>query len=301
MVKNKEQVFISLVAYISDLNKEILLEKCNFIKNNFTEYEIILVSENNINSNSLSNIVKDENLNITLINVAENTGIENSLKAGIDFSIGDIVVTLNNINLQIQDIDLQNAYNELSAGFDIISLSPNKVLKSSELYYGIMNKLGLENNIYTEVATVITRRAINKLNKYNFTVMYRKALYGSLGYNHKWLKIDVKYNNNENIYKKVNDGFEYALIYSRLSTKISLYLSLIFLLSSIFIGGYALFIKLFIGQVASGWTTTMVFLSFGFSGIFAILMIVCKYLEIIIKNTLFKSGYRVSSIENFSL
>lgn len=49
-----------------------------------------------------------------------------------------------------------------------------------------------------------------------------------------------------------------------------------------------------------GWTTTMLFLSFGFFGIFAILAIVIKYLSIIVNLIFKKSKYIVESIDKIN-
>lgn len=76
-------------------------------------------------------------------------------------------------------------------------------------------------------------------------------------------------------------------------------MSVLTLLSTLFVFIYTIVI-FFSKNPVQGWTTTMLFLSFGFFGIFALMTIAIKYLDIII-NLLFKNKiYLIESIEKLN-
>ena len=56
----------------------------------------------------------------------------------------------------------------------------------------------------------------------------------------------------------------------------------------------------FKGIPVEGWTTTMLFLSFTFFGLFTIMTIVIKYLEILIDLNFKKTNYLIESIEKIN-
>ncbi len=297
--RGKEQVFMSLVVYCDKFDDNIkakLVNYYNILNENFTEIEFIIVNDSEINiTDQLESDMKS-----TVINMSAKTGLELSLKAGIDFCIGDVVLIINSLDYNLDLGIITRCYNELANGFDIISLSPSDIKISSKAFYKLMHISGLKHELYTEIATIITRRAINVLNKFKHSTFYRKAMYGSLGYKHKWLFCEITSFNTEEIPTKINNAFNYILTYSTFGTKISIFISLLCLTISILLGGYSLGMKLFYDQIFSGWASIMVFMSFGFSGIFAILTIMCKYFEILVNNTLLRSQYKISSIDNHS-
>ena len=79
----------------------------------------------------------------------------------------------------------------------------------------------------------------------------------------------------------------------------SIVMSVIMMLVTAIVAIYAICIFLSSNPM-EGWTTTMLFLSFGFFGIFAILAIVIKYLSIIVNLIFKKSKYIVESIDKIN-
>jgi len=76
-------------------------------------------------------------------------------------------------------------------------------------------------------------------------------------------------------------------------------MSLIMALFTILVAIYTIII--FINnEPVQGWTTTMLFLSFAFCGLFIILTIIIKYLEIIIELIFKKKNYTIESIEKLN-
>jgi dolichol-phosphate mannosyltransferase len=89
---------------------------------------------------------------------------------------------------------------------------------------------------------------------------------------------------------------ESFILFTDVAYKASLFLSVVMLSISLFAFIYT--IVIFIGgSPVTGWTTTMLVLSFGLFGIFAILTFVVKYLSVILNLIFEKRKYVVSSID----
>jgi dolichol-phosphate mannosyltransferase len=93
----------------------------------------------------------------------------------------------------------------------------------------------------------------------------------------KKIKTSYTFNN------KVKTAIDYLFAFTSIGTYIGIYLTLLFFLLSVIIGIYSLYQYLMFNNIVKGWTPIMLFLSLGFSGLFAILTIVIQYLVIIMK------------------
>ena len=79
----------------------------------------------------------------------------------------------------------------------------------------------------------------------------------------------------------------------------SLLLSLVMMAATVAATIYTVVIYLS-GSPVAGWTTTMLFLGFGFFGMFAILTLILKYLSILVDLTFKRQKYVFESIEKIS-
>lgn len=67
----------------------------------------------------------------------------------------------------------------------------------------------------------------------------------------------------------------------------------------VFMAVYSLVVYL-VGNPVEGWTTTILFLSFCFFGLFGILAVIVKYLQIIVNLIFKKNQYNFESIEKLT-
>ena len=153
MISNKEKNFISAVIYVHNCENEIkkFLEKLNEVLNtNFNKYEIICVNDastdNSVNRiNEFANNVSDSI--VTILNMSYYQGLELSMNAGVDLSIGDFVYEFDNIYMDYKMDVVIDVYRKSLEGFDIVSASPDKNKSiSSKLFYKVFNKNA--NNMY---------------------------------------------------------------------------------------------------------------------------------------------------------
>ena len=305
---NKEKNFISAVVYVNNNEneiKEFLKKLNNTLNNSYDKYEIIVVNDDSTD-NSI-NVIREYCKNqstpcISLINMSFYQGLEQSMVAGVDLSIGDFVFEFDNITLDY-DIDLINeVYKTALKGCDIVRvINANKKKGVSSLFYKLFNKYS--NNQYkieSESFRLLSRRAINRIQQLNKTIPYRKALYSNCG-----LKMDSVYykgskvNSRANFNKNSDIAINSLIIFTNVAYKFSIFLSILFMVFTLVTGVYSMVIFISKSPV-EGYTSTILLLSAAFFGVFLILSIIIKYLSIIIDLTFKKHNYIIESIEKLS-
>ena len=303
----KEKTFISAIVYVHNSEKTIIkfLEDIhNFLCENFESFEIIIVNDASTDKTlELINQNKEKyNGKATIITTAWKHNRELAMLAGAELAIGDFIYEIESTNLEFPIESLRDAYEKSATGFDIVFASPNgKLNVSSKIFYKILGKFSYQKiELRTESFKLITRRALNAILKSKDKNRYRKIIYRSSGFPTAtiFFKPTKNIQSNMSFREKINLATSVLLSFSDIGLKLTLFLSLLFLAISISIGIYTISIYLTEKSiVVAGWTTTMLFLSFSFSGIFLILTILGKYLTIILEETKERPAYFIQSIK----
>lgn len=312
MIKNKEKNFISAVIYVYNNEDEIqdMLKNVNeVLKERFNKYEIICVNDASTDDsvNKIKEFAKTlENEVLSVINMSYYQGVELAMNAGVDMAIGDFVYEFDTMISEDEKQIVLDVYDKCLKGFDIVSASYGKSRnKFSAIFYKIFNRYSnTEYKINTENFRILSRRAINRVHSISATIPYRKAIYANCG-----LKTcNIEYKGEDNRKKKTNKQVQKTrmetatsslILFTNIGYKFSLAMSAIMILATILVALYAviIFVK---GNPVQGWTTTMLFLSFAFFGLFMIMSIVLKYLEILINLTFKKCKYMIESIDKLN-
>lgn len=312
MIICKEKNFISAVVYVHNNEDGILnfLEKIyGILCENFEKYEIICVNDNSSDESVARIKTFADGVTgsvISVINMSFFQGIELSMNAGVDLAIGDFVFEFDNAYMDYDASTIIQVYNQCLKGFDIVSAAPKSAIKkTSRVFYSLFNSHS--NNLYkirTETFRILSRRAINRVHSISKTIPYRKAVYANCG-----LKLDTVIYSNTNIKTLVTTkqvdkqrkemATESLILFTDIAYKISIAMTFLMMISAIFAGAYA--IVIFIKQAPiAGWTTTMLFLSFAFFGVFAILAVIIRYLSILVDLVFKKQKYITESIEKLT-
>ena len=305
----KEKKFISVVTYIH--NDENYLSKyldliCDAFKNNFENYELIFV--NDASTDSSVDVIKryfkdNDSTEVSIINMSFYHGAELSMVAGVDLAIGDYVFEFDSVEIDYDENVIIKVYNEIINGYDLVSAVPNKKMSFlSELFYNLMKKYGnYEYNMVSDRFRVITRRLINRIGDYNKTIFYRKALYESSGLSTNKILYSIipSHNCKVNNKYKVGLAIDSLIIFTNIGFVISCFMTFVMMILMAVVSIYALVFKIFNKPVA-GWTFTTIFLSLCFFGLFSILTIVVKYLQLIIDLQVRRKKYSFNSIEKVS-
>ena len=146
----------------------------------------------------------------------------------------------------------------------------------------------------TDAFRLVTRRAINRVHASSAHLPYRKAAYAASG-----LKMtDLEFDGQLTVKSKgrFNLALDSLALYTNAGFKASMTVTLCMLALALAELVYTLVVFI-TGHPVEGWTTTMFVITVGFSGLFAVLTIVVKYLSLLVDLVFKQQKYLVESIE----
>lgn len=312
MVKDKEKNFVSAVVYVHNRENTIKasLKQINDVLNeHFLKYEIICV--NDASYDDSASVIKEFgekylDCPLSIVNMGFFQGVEMSMNAGVDLSIGDFVFEFDSDIIDFEPSLIMDIYYHSLKGYDIVSATADgKKRLSSSLFYKLFNKSAkTQYKLSTESFRILSRRAINRVHALSKTIPYRKALYANCG-----LKMDTvhyKPNNssrsdssNKQSDTRLETALDSLMLFTNIGYRASMILTIIMILATVGIGIYTILVYA-LGHPVPGFTTTMLVLTGSFFGVFAILTIIIKYLSLLVNLIFKKQRYLVESIEKIS-
>lgn len=310
--KNKEQNFVSAVIYVH--NAEDRIERfldmvMEVMEQNFEHSEIICVNDSS-EDGSLSIIRKiskaAEKTSISVVNMSYYHGLELAMDAGMDLAIGDFVFEFDNTVADFDSSVIMEIYRHSLEGYDIVSASPNRKERlSSRLFYRIFAKFAaVSYRMNTESFRVLSRRVINRVSSMNKTAPYRKALYANCGLKTDCIRYEVtgewsKARDRKEQRYRMDLAADALILFTEVGYRFSMTMTVVMMLMSIFMTVYSL-VTYFVIHPVEGWTTTILFLSVAFFGLFGILTIIVKYLQLLVDMVFKRKHYSFESIEKLT-
>lgn len=310
--KNKEQNFVSAVIYVH--NAEDRIERflgmvIEVMEQNFEHSEIICVNDSS-EDGSLSIIRKvskaAEQTSISVVNMSYYHGLELAMDAGMDLAIGDFVFEFDNTVADFNSSVIMEIYRHSLEGYDIVSASPNRKERlSSRLFYRIFAKFAaVSYRMNTESFRVLSRRVINRVSSMNKTAPYRKALYANCGLKTDCIRYEVtgdwsKARDRKEQRYRMDLAADALILFTEVGYRFSMTMTVVMMLMSIFMTVYSL-VTYFVIHPVEGWTTTILFLSVAFFGLFGILTIIVKYLQLLVDMVFKRKHYSFESIEKLT-
>ncbi len=296
----KEHNFISAVIGIREDTAEtvaFLNEVYACLQKHFTQYEVIAVNMNCAENNCdmLRSEAKKLDCPVTIINMSSLQPSEQCMNAGMDCAIGDYIYEFDTTHMPYQPELIWKAYELAQKGNDIVTVCPTKERWSSKLFYRIFNAHSRASyQLRTTAFRLISRRALNRAHAMNENLPYRKAAFATSGLKIEVLEFDGCFSGTE------SDRFELAVdslvLYTDFGYRFSIRLSMLMMLVTIAELIYTLVIWL-TGHPIAGWTTTMFVITFGMTGLFALLTVLIKYLSILLRLNFRRQAYQIESID----
>ena len=304
----KEKNFVSVVVYCyNDKNNisQFILGLNKVLSDNFIKYEIIVVNDASTDGGidvlkdvfSDNDVVTNEKM-LSVINMSYRQGLERSMNAGVELSIGDFIFEFDTMQVDYDWDNMMKVYQHSLEGYDVVSASSeSKSRLASRLYYRIFNKYAhLHNKLETETFRILSRRAVNRIHSITNTIPYRKAAYANCG-----LSIDnIKYSPTKTISSNKRDRWSVAvdslILFTDVAFRATLALAILMITITLGMGIFAIVYKITKAPV-EGWTATISFLSLAFSGLFIILAVIIKYLQTIVNMLFHKNHFLFESIE----
>src|SRR6267378_1401349 len=287
---SKEQRFISFVVSVGNEEKTagaFLPELIGVAEGMFESWEVIVVLHGSPDGTERAiRETAKASPGVILIALAWQHDEELAMLAGTDFAIGDLIYEIESTYRDWPVEILATLYEKCLAGNDIVSAVPDRPLSlGSKVFYYLLRKVSYLNlELTTEELRLVSRRSLNAVLSAKETTRYRKALYRSSGFQcatvtYKPLH-EKRKRPQDTLLKRIGTAFDVLISFSSFGYNIGILFSVLFLILSIGIGIFAVEWYLVRKEIASGWTTLSLFLSFGFSGIFLVLGLLGKYLSI---------------------
>lgn len=191
-------------------------------------------------------------------------------------------------------------------GYDIVSASSDRKEKlSSKLFYSVFDHFtDFSYKMNTESFRVLSRRVINRIGSMNKMILYRKAVYANSG-----LKVDsIKYISDKSIVSEKDKAeknyrcglaIDSLILFTGIGYRASVAMTIMMMVISVLMIVYSALVYA-TSHPVEGWTTTILFLSVAFFGLFAILTIIIKYLQLLVNLIFRKKQYNFESIEKLT-
>lgn len=306
---------MSAVIYVHNAGKRIgdfLNMVIRVLEDNFDHSEIVCVNDGSDDS-SIEQIKKAstlaKNTSISILNMSGFHGLEMAMNAGVDLAIGDFVLEFDSAVQDYDDSQIMKVYRTaLEGGYDIVSASADRKQRFSSrcFYFALEHFTRTSYKMETESFRLLSRRVINRIGSMNRAVPYRKAAYANCGLKTAHVVYPVKTteaittfsDRQEKQYRK-GLALDTLILFTDIGYLFSAGMSAFMMLTAIFMAVYSLFIYLTSHPIA-GWTTTILFLSVVFFGLFGILTIIIKYLQLLIDLTFRRKRYSFESIEKIT-
>jgi polyisoprenyl-phosphate glycosyltransferase len=312
--------FLSVVTILDskedvDIAESFLHKLYPVLKNNFSDFEIILVN-NTLDYHIHTRIEGfEENFknHIYLLNLSRPIDLNNALVAGLDQANGDYIVFLETEFYHIPEIILP-LYQKTQENFDIVYLrSKNKVTGFFRhillrLFYVILKKyssLAIDEQAHD--SRMISRRSINSILKLRENLRYMKAIYSLVGYRTSWIETDIHQRS-----KKLKLSQEFSIYINAITSFtdfLQVLLRWIFMVSMLLFIGVtfnALTVKLLgvdlLGHAqkeVTGWAFLVILISLTFSILCLILYILSIYLSKIYSEIKQRPLYIIESVKRF--
>lgn len=308
--QNLEQNFISAVIYLNtaesaELAAQFVQKVSNVLEKHFLKYEVICVDDDSPESynEAVREVTKTRNLPVSILHMSYYQGMELAMNAGRDLAIGDYVLEFDECIWNFQDELIMQAYQEVLKECDIVCFADQrKAGITSKAFYKLYNRFsGTQHLLESDNFRILSRRGINRVCSLNKTIPYRKAVYANCGLQFKVMHFEPIFRTDYGKDRKTKRfrkslAADALLLYTDIGTRFSVLMAIFMACIAAILAVYSLVIYLN-GIAVAGWTTTMLFLSFGFFGFFVLMSVAIKYLSLILNIVFRKEKYLFQSIE----
>lgn len=301
----KRKQFVSAVVYVHDAEARLgdfLTRLAGGLDELFEHYEVVCVDD--ASADGSMSVVADVAAGFgetvfSVVRLGTFHGVERAVRAGVDTAIGDFVFTFERVGLPLTTQMLAEVFERSTEGYDVVAAVPERGGSlSSRLFYDVFNRFStLPGRLQTELFTLVTRRAINRVGAVNVTTPLVKAAYAScgLGVSSVAYPVELSGEGAGFTHERRERAIDSLLFYTSVGYQVAKTLSVIMVSVTVLALLYAIVVFL-TGRPVEGWTTTIVLVSFCFAGLFLLLVLVVKYLSLILGQLVRRADYVVSDI-----
>lgn len=312
-MRNKEKNFLSAVVYLhnaQDRAGEFMQMLIAVLEQSFEHSEIICVNDSSTDCSvdQVKKAAKEAvSTSVSIVNMSHFHGLESAMAAGDDLTIGDFVLEFDSTYIDYRPDEIMNIYYKALEGYDIVSAVPDKKQRiSSNVFYHVLAHYSMSSGRFvTERFRVLSRRVLNRIDSMTKTIPYRKAVYMNAG-----LKMEIiRYEATDALGKNIEDknekhyrrdlAVDALILFTNVGYRFSSGMTVLMMVFAFIMAIYSICIYVSSTPIA-GWTTTVLFLSGAFFGLFGILTIIIRYLQILVNLVFRRKQYSFESIEKIT-
>jgi len=268
----KEDFRVSLVipCYNEESNIGVLYIEIKKHISKYCNHEIIFVDDGSVD-NSL-NIIKSLSIkdsNVKYISLSRNFGHQNALKAGLDFSTGNCVISLD-CDLQHPPQLIDMLVDKWKEGYTVVYTirkenSNQSFFKkvTSKLFYKILNILTkTEINEGAADFRLLDKTVVDIIRKFEENHLFLRGIVSWIGFKQTSIEYypNPRYSGNTKypLRKMLAFAFTGITSFSIQPLKISIYLGFIISFSVFIYGGFAIIASILTDKTIPGWTSVIV-------------------------------------------
>lgn len=290
---------------------EFITRTTAVLEEHFGNYELLLVDDGS-KDKTVERIAQHQrnNPNIRLIRLSRNFGKEAAVTAGLEHSLGEIVVMMDS-DLQDPPSLIPQLIEKLDTGYDIVSAQHTLRKKetwikksTSKLFYRLathMTGLHIPNTVGDY--RVMRRKVVNAVTSVKDNVRYMKMIYAYVGFRNATVLYErdprfageTKYN----YPRLIAAAFDAIISFSdrplRYISLMCVGISALALLLTV----YVILYKILAGNtaaIANGWTSLVVLINMMFCLLFAFLAIISEYISRILRESKHRPLYFAEEI-----
>jgi hypothetical protein len=309
--------FISLISLVipdEESIKKYLKNTHALLKENFSDYEIVLVNNKTFRdiryiTNELDPDIRKD---ISVINLSKEVTVDNALVAGLDRANGDYTVILD-MNFADNPTLILELYKKSQNNNDIVYIKHKKrklhfIQRTLfSIFFIILRKLtDLHVDINMDKSRIISRRALNSILKVRENLSYMKGIFSYVGYNTDFIEVDSpKMEGRGSFSKQLNYALMALISFTDVLNKLFQWIFILSLLFSFVTFLDAVFIKVFgfdvfgtvHDNVIPGWSFLIVTISIMFTLISLMLYLLSMYMSSLNKEIKNRPIYIIESIQ----
>lgn len=272
-----------------------------------TNYEIVLVDDGS-KDDSWGEIMRlhDVDEHIVAVKLARNFGQQNSIAAGLNVAMGDIVVLMDS-DLQDRPEDIPVLVETLQKSGAQMAIAQWQTRQDTWAKRTVSNIFNRVSNTITSihiqphlgVFRAIRRSVVDELKKFPEKTSTTLSLLYYIGANYAIvpLKRDARFagKSGYNVRKMFGLTFARIFSFSMFPIRVVTYLGMLMSVISFIVGIALIFYKIF-GNVVTGWTSTIVLMLFLFGLNFAFLGVLGEYIGKVFLETKKRPNYIIEKI-----
>jgi glycosyltransferase involved in cell wall biosynthesis len=306
----KSEIFVSIVLIVKNQTEQLVSyidQLSPYLDKEYNDYEIVIIDQNSNddNENRLANTLSTHQ-SIRHIRLSQEVSSDVALAAGLENAIGDFVVNLNILSDNHELISL--VVEKGTLGNDIVicvsakvNSIPYRTLRT--LSSSLLKTIGYSLPSNSTGTFCFSRRAVNAITESGRFYCKLHMRMANIGYPLYSFECDLFIDNlkNKSIVSGIKETLHHMIFNStkplRWMSSLGVIGSLIAMLFSL----YSIGTHFFNDQVASGWTTTILFMSTLFAMLFIMLAFFGEYLARLLNDRSEHKEYNVVYERNSSV